>query len=101
MNIFDYNLDRNKDEEFLTEIFKTKNIKIERIVSFGQTTDWYDQDENEFVILLEGNAEIEFEEKRVVSLKKGDYIIIPSHDRHRVIKTSSNPDCVWLCFFFK
>ena len=55
--------------------------------------------ENEWVILLEGEASIEFEDK-TIHLKKGDYINIPSHQKHKVIKTSKNPPAIWLAIFY-
>ena len=71
MNIFDdIKVDKSK-EEFI-EILKNESIKIERIVSNGQKSKenfWYKQDENEFILLLEGEAILEFED-REVTLKK-------------------------------
>jgi cupin 2 domain-containing protein len=78
----------------------THSIRIERIVSTGQTSDWYDQSEREFVALLEGDAVIEFENDRTVFMSKGDTIIIAPHERHRVSFTSSELPCVWLCVFY-
>ncbi|MCL1999050.1 MAG: cupin domain-containing protein [Turicibacter sp.] len=78
---------------------ETKNIRIERIVSTGQVSDWYDQTETEFVLLLSGRATIEFED-REVALSRGDMIVIQPHERHRVSYTSTEPPCVWLCVFY-
>ena len=44
-------------EELITVLFQSKAIRIERIVSTGQVSGWYDQEENEFVCLLQGEAE--------------------------------------------
>jgi len=97
------NLNFAKNEE-ITEILASSNgIRIERIVSFGQTTDkdfWYDQTENEFVILLQGEAEILFDSGAEIRLVAGDYLTIPARMRHRVSYTSANPACVWLAVFF-
>ncbi|SMB85804.1 cupin 2 domain-containing protein [Desulfonispora thiosulfatigenes DSM 11270] len=87
-------------EELVTNLLKNKNVRVERIISAGQTTDWYDQDETEFVILLQGNASLEFENKEV-SLKQGETILINAHEKHRVSYTSSEPPCIWLCIFTK
>lgn len=87
-------------EEHITILENNKNIRIERIVSAGNVTDWYDQDETEFVALLQGEAQLEFEHKKIVNLKKGDTITILPHERHRVSYTSKNPACVWLCIFW-
>ena len=64
----------DKNEEKFFEIFKNETIKIEKIVSNGQTSPenfWYEQEKSEFVLLLEGFAILEFE-NREVELKKGD-----------------------------
>ena len=100
MNIYDLpNL--SLDEELTTVLAHGKDVRIERIISTGQTSDWYDQEEAEFVVLLEGQAEIEFENKPVVTLKRGDWINIKPHERHRVSFTNTDPPCVWLCVFYK
>jgi cupin 2 domain-containing protein len=72
---------------------------IERIISTGQATppgQWLDQDTAEWVILLQGQAELAFEESEAVSLSPGDYLFIPPHQKHRVEATSVNPPCIWL-----
>lgn len=95
--------------EEITEILKENgNVKIEKIISKGQVSDWMIQDREEFVILLEGEAEIEFErssenngtaiEKK--RLRKGDTVIIEKNEKHRVSYTSSNPYCIWICVFY-
>ncbi|MFZ4707863.1 MAG: cupin domain-containing protein [Bacteroidales bacterium] len=84
----------------LTEIILDQNrFRIERIVSDGQSTPdgfWYDQPGDEWVILLQGDAVVEFEESGDISLSKGDYLWIPPHVRHRVKFTSNKPQCIWL-----
>ncbi|MCL2407518.1 MAG: cupin domain-containing protein [Defluviitaleaceae bacterium] len=85
----------------LTVLTQSPAVRIERIVSTGQTTGWYDQAEAEFVVLLDGRAEIEFENKPSVTMERGDTIIIQPYERHRVTYTSINPPCVWLCVFYR
>ncbi|MCL2059090.1 MAG: cupin domain-containing protein [Oscillospiraceae bacterium] len=75
-------------------------VRIERIVSTGQVSGWYDQAETEFVALLEGAAEIEYEGGRRLALSRGDTLIIKPHERHKVAYTSSDPPCIWLCVFY-
>ncbi len=72
MNLFD--LPRlPMSEELVTELAKNSHTRIERIISSGQVSDWYDQSETEFVALLDGNAVIEYDDgKTPVSLTKGD-----------------------------
>ena len=99
MNIFD--LPQIPLPEELTTILATDgNVRIERIISTGQSSDWYDQAETEFVVLLEGNAVIEFENGRSARLSKGDALLIKPHERHRVSYTSIESPCVWLCVFY-
>ena len=99
MNIFDLP-PLPSSEELTTVLAESGNVRIERIISTGQTSDWYDQDEREFVALLEGNAIVEFENGKNVPMTKGDTIVIEPHERHRVSYASSIPPCVWLCVFF-
>ena len=87
-------------EELTTILAQSGNIRVERIVSTGQVSDWYDQAETEFVVLLQGSAVIEFENDKTVSLSKGDTVLIEPHERHRVSFTSTEPPCVWLCVFY-
>ena len=76
MNIFDFEKFEN-NEEIVTILEKNKNIKIERIVSEGQTTDWQSSDKNEFVILVQGNAEITYcKNSEIVKLSSGDTLLI-------------------------
>ncbi len=86
-----------------TEIFETllshPNIRIERILSTGQVTEpgkWYDQPQDEWVILLQGEARLSYEEGSKIDLKAGDYLLIESHQKHRVDYTSIDPPCIWL-----
>ena len=99
MNIFD--LPKFPLPEELTTILAESNgVRILRIVSTGQVSDWYDQPETEFVVLLDGNAIIEYECGKSVSLSKGDTLLIKPHERHRVSYTSGEPPCIWLCVFY-
>ena len=100
MNIFDIP-DLPLSEELTIILAENANIRIERIISTGQTTEWYDQTEAEFVVLLEGNAVIEFENGRSVALSKGDTLLIQPYEQHRVSFTSIQPPCVWLCVFYE
>jgi cupin 2 domain-containing protein len=100
-NIF-ANIPKKIPNEIFETIITDKNIKIEKIISKGHTSPahgWYDQEKNEWVILLDGEASIEFEDK-IVDLKKGDYINILANQKHKVIKTSKNPPAIWLAIFY-
>jgi len=88
------------NEEVTAILTENENIRIERIVSTGQVSGWYDQTETEFVILLEGSAVIEYDNGESFDMSKGDTLLIEPHKKHRVSFTSSEPPCIWLCVFF-
>lgn len=92
----------DKNEEKFFEIFKNETIKIEKIVSNGQTSPknfWYEQEKSEFILLLEGFAILEFE-NREVELKKGDCLNIGVMEKHRVKFTSLDEPTVWFAVFY-
>ena len=94
---------KNSEQEIFTELFSAKDVRIERIVSFGQGSPegfWYDQSENEWVLLLEGSAQIRFDD-RAMNLAPGDYLNIPTGIRHRVEKTAVDRRTIWLAIFYK
>jgi cupin 2 domain-containing protein len=72
---------------------------IETISSAGHTTpagEWYDQEKDEWVLLMEGEAAIAFENGARLKLCRGDWVFLPAHRRHRVASTSVRPGCTWL-----
>jgi cupin 2 domain-containing protein len=82
-------------EEFFT-LLENSSVKIERILSHAQASPpdfWYDQDHDEWVALLRGNATLEFAEYQQ-HLEPGDHLLIPAHTRHRIAHTSA--DALWL-----
>ena len=87
-------------EEVTAILAESKNIRIERIISTGQVSDWYDQTETEFVILVEGEAAIEYADGKIINMSRGDVLLIEPHERHRVAYTSTDPPCIWLCIFY-
>jgi cupin 2 domain-containing protein len=90
----------NLPAEQITTLLAASNIRIERIVSHGHTSPpgfWYDQDKPEWVIVLAGSAAVRFEgEPEARSLKRGDYLHIPAHVRHRVVWTDVHEPTIWL-----
>jgi cupin 2 domain-containing protein len=97
-NIYELSQEISQLEEF-EQIVAGKNIQIERIVSTGQTTpygQWYDQKLDEWVILLQGEAELSYTDDTRIKLKSGDYLLIPAHTMHCVEYTSVEPACIWL-----
>jgi len=87
-------------EELIETILQTSNLRIERIVSQGHRSPegfWYDQSDNELVILLKGNATLRFENQdQPIKMKPGDYIHIEKHVRHRVEWTDPEQETIWL-----
>lgn len=86
--------------ELVTPLLTTPNIRIERIVSRGRASPkdfWYDQPQSEWVAVLSGSAGVLFEgEPAPRALKRGDYLHIPAHARHRVAWTDDREPTVWL-----
>lgn len=91
-------------EEVFEDLVSTESIRIERILSHGQSSPdsgWYDQDEHEWVLVVSGFGVIEFEDGRVITLNKGDYLNINAHQKHKVQATSPDQTTVWLAIFYK
>ena len=99
MNLFDTSYLTTEKEQCET-IFRDGEVVIEKLTSFGHPTpegEWYDQNQREWVSLLEGRATILFDDNRTIEMVKGDYIIIEPHSVHRVEKVSE--DAIWLAVF--
>ncbi len=102
-NIFKDLPDASQDEVFEI-IFNNEYLKIERITSKGQKSPngfWYDQDWAEWVLLLQGNAEIEFKDEGITKMNPGDYIYIPPNKKHRVNYTNPDIETIWLAIIVK
>ena len=100
MNIFEIEkLPDIKEDEIVDILKENENVRIERIISAGQVSDWMIQERKEYVVLLQGNAIIEFNDKKV-EMKAGDTLFIEKMERHRVTYTSENPCCIWFCIHF-
>lgn len=91
-------------EELVEVLVERPQIRIERIVSTGQSSPpgfWYDQHEYEWVVVLQGEAELLWEnEPQPVRLHPGDHLLIPPHRKHRVQWTTPEQPTVWLAVFF-
>ena len=62
---------------------------------------WYDQIESEWVLLLQGKAQLRFaDEAQARSLKAGDCLLITPRRRHRVEATDPAPGTRWLALFW-
>ena len=78
-------------------------MKIERIISYGHTTtefEWYTQESDEWVILLQGEAIISFIDEDDIRLKAGDYINIQAFKKHKVSWTLPNQESIWLVVYY-
>lgn len=98
----------NIPAELPDELFETlvaaDRVRIERIVSRGQASPqgfWYDQEENEFVVVLQGSAGLRMEDENAPRIMKpGNYVVIPAHARHRVEWTDPSGATIWLAVFY-
>ncbi|MDY6781711.1 MAG: cupin domain-containing protein [Cyanobacteriota bacterium] len=91
------------NEEVFEKIAGSDRVLIERIISTGQTTppgEWYDQERDEWVIVLQGKAQLVYDDGATINLSAGDYLLIPARQKHRVGYTSSDPPCIWLAIHF-
>ncbi len=98
------NIPKSLPNELFEKILQSKNCKIERIISKGHVTPkekWYDQNENEWIILIKGSAELLLENNKTIKMQEGDYINIPAHTKHRLEKTDPKKETIWLAVFYK
>jgi len=92
-------------QELFTTLHRASGLRIEGIVSQGQCSPagfWYDQEENEWVIVLEGSAAVQFEgDAEPVELRRGSYLNIPAHTKHGVAWTDPKQKTVWLAIHYR
>ena len=92
-------------EERFEELVRGSRFRLERIISTGHITpagQWYDQEHDEWVVVLRGSAQLHFDgEAEPVKLEPGDYVLIPAHCRHRVDWTNLGEPTVWLALHFR
>ena len=82
--------------EWVDRLCGCRNVRIERISSAaGLQSRSYDQEQDEWVMLLEGKARLEVDGE-VVDLAPGDYLYLPAHTPHKVLSTLTAPRCLWL-----
>ena len=90
-------------DEFFEDILVSENLQIERIVSYGHTSPkegWHNQNKNEWVILIDGEAIISFKDSDDIKLKKGDYLNIERNVEHKVSWTKPKSETIWLAIFY-
>jgi cupin 2 domain-containing protein len=101
-NLFQ-NLPASLSQELFQTLLTAPSLRIERIVSHGHASPpgfWYDQDQNEWVVLLKGAARLQFEAEQPLELKPGDFADFPAHKRHRVDWTTPDEPTIWLAIFY-
>ncbi len=98
-NMYDQ-IPEQMESEVFESILETRHLSLERIISRGHATpkdEWYDQDRDEWVLLLQGQAGLWIRgEETPRHLRAGDYVHLPAHLQHRVEWTSRDPECIWL-----
>lgn len=91
-------------EELVEELVRTPGARLERIVSRGHRTpdgEWYDQEWDEWVVVLAGRARLRIEgEADVIALGAGDSVLLPARVRHRVEWTDPAVNTVWVALHF-
>jgi len=91
-------------DELFNDLLSNPKLRIERIVSYGhasQENQWYDQEHNEWVLLIKGKAQIEFQsDNRIVTLGEGSFLDIPAHTKHRVNWTKRKAQTIWLAIHY-
>jgi len=105
-NIFDAIPD-NLEAEVVERLLEDEAVTIERIISKGHqspASGWYDQDKNEWVMVLRGEAVLRFADesptKSSIKLKAGDFINIPAHKKHKVEWTTPDTETIWLAIHY-
>ena len=92
-------------EELFESVFQQNHVHIERILSQGHCTtpgEWYDQPWDEWVLLIQGQATLLYQEhQHRLHLSAGDYILIPAHTLHRVEWTPADQTTIWLAVHMK
>lgn len=89
-------------DELCQTLLQKPTCRIERILSQGHQSPadfWYDQAQDEWVLLVEGQARLSFAEGETIDLNPGDYLLIPAHCKHRVDWTPSDRVTVWLAIY--
>ena len=101
-NVYD-SIPEDLREEVFSEIARGEKVRMERIVSKGHVSPvsgWYDQAEHEWVIVLQGEARLQFENGEEKHLVAGSHVTIPAHTKHKVTWTDPDTETIWLAVFY-
>jgi cupin 2 domain-containing protein len=92
------------DDEVFDTILSSDRCEIERIISKGHKSPsdyWYDQERNEWVMVLKGAAKLKFKkDNKIIEMLPGDYLLIPAHCKHRVEWTDPIVETIWLAVYY-
>jgi cupin 2 domain-containing protein len=91
-----------RPDEQVDTLVRANGLRVERIVSMGHRSPegfWYDQPEDEFVLLVSGAARLSIHGAGERTLGPGDWMHIPARVRHRVEWTDPAHPAVWLAVF--
>jgi cupin 2 domain-containing protein len=104
MNLYDLSGSGKGSEKF-DQLLSMDGVNVERIISHGQSTpegEWYDQDWDEWVLLISGKAGLLLDtSSEVIELLPGDHLLLPSGQKHRVEWTDPDQPTIWLAIHFK
>ena len=103
INLFD-DLPARSPDEIVTELLLRQGVRIERIVSTGQSTPTdkpYRQEHDEWVLLLAGAAGLRIEGEGERNLRPGDHVLIPAQRSHWVTWTAKDEPTIWLAIHFR
>ncbi len=101
MNLFELTA-LPENGELVETLVPDRGIAIERIVSNGQSSpegSWYKQERDEWVALLQGRAKLKWKGGKSLQMERGDWVLIPAGELHRVEWTSKEPPCIWLAVY--
>jgi cupin 2 domain-containing protein len=103
VNVFREMPDPNEGEAF-DELFVRPGLRVERIVSHGHASApgaWYEQPQDEWVIVLAGAARVRFEdEAEAHELRAGDCLEIEAYRRHCVDWTHPDEPTIWIAVHY-
>ncbi len=98
-NLFDASNLLPSDHEVFEQLAAGDEVQVERIVSTGQKSPegaWFDQELDEWVVLIQGEATLTCSDGSKQNLQRGDSVFLRAHLKHRVEFTSANPPCIWI-----
>jgi cupin 2 domain-containing protein len=85
--------------ERFEELLSCRNLRIERIVSSSSiVSSEYNQEQDEWVALLRGEATLDIAGERV-ELRAGDHVFLPARTPHTVLRASQG--ALWLAIHLR